>query len=202
MLILADKPTWFTSFDVVKKIKRLYPKTKVWHSGTLDPMATGLLVIWVWPDTKKLWEILLMDKEYLATIDFSKKSDTWDMDYWEVFEQLEVNSLPQPSIEDLEKKLSWLIPSCELPLPDFSAKKIQWKKMYELAREWQVLNRTKVMSIFKYEIINYSFPLLEVKITVWSGTYIRSIAYWLWEQFWLWGILTSLRRTRIWEFIL
>ncbi|MFZ5341937.1 MAG: hypothetical protein ACOZBL_05435 [Patescibacteria group bacterium] len=79
-------------------------------------------------------DILHMDKDYIAQIDFSKNSDTWDLDYRDSFEQLELENLKAPSFEEIDKILSQLVPSCELPLPAFSAKKIKGKKMYELAR--------------------------------------------------------------------
>ena len=91
-----------------------------------------------------------------------------------------------------------IIPEFNLPLPDFSAKKIKWKKSYDLARAWKTLNREQVMKIISYEILSYDFPNLEIKITVWSWTYIRSIAYWLWKEFDLYWTLSYLRRTRVW----
>jgi tRNA U55 pseudouridine synthase TruB len=90
-----------------------------------------------------------------------------------------------------------IIPEWELPLTPFSAKKKNWKKLYELARKWEKIIENKIMKINWYEILNYSFPTLELKLDVWSGTYIRSIWYWLWQQFWLWWILTELRRISI-----
>lgn len=213
MLALIDKPKGYTSFAVIRKLKKLFYGEKIWHSWTLDPMATGLLVIWMGKDTKKLQSIQWMDKDYITTVDFSKLTDTWDMDYWDYFEEFKVvndkwqigiiknwSFVKAPNIEDIKSILDGLIPECELPLPNFSAKKVGWKKLYDLARTWKNLDLSRVMKIYSYEIISYNFPTIELKLTVWSWCYIRSIWYFLGYKFWLGGILTSLRRTRIWNY--
>jgi tRNA pseudouridine55 synthase len=87
-----------------------------------------------------------------------------------------------------------------LPLTMFSAKKINWKKLYELAREWIDLNLNKKMKINSYEVLSYNFPKLKLKLNVWSWAYIRSVGYWLGQQFGLGGVLTMLRRTKVWLF--
>jgi len=169
-------------------------------------MATGLLIIAVDKDTKRLQEFLGADKSYETTIDFSQITDTWDADFWEKHEQypytnehvtINNTNIPAPSIEQLQEKLDTLIPSAILPLTPFSAKKKDGKKFYELARAGIEVNESREMSVNIYEIVSYTFPTLQLKIDVWSGTYIRSIGYWLGLQFSLGGILTSLRRTKI-----
>lgn len=212
MFLAVDKPQWITSFDVIRRLKRQFPKkTKIGHSGTLDPMATGLLIIAVDKDTKRLHEFLGANKSYETTIDFSKMSDTWDMDYWEVYEEYVLSEeewktvgiikndthIPAPTIEQLEQKLKTLIPSRILPLTPFSAKKKDGKKLYELARAGVEVNESKEMRVNSYEIVEYNFPVLKLKLDVGSGTYIRSIGYWLGQEFGLGGILTSLRRTKV-----
>jgi tRNA pseudouridine55 synthase len=211
MFLAVDKPKWITSFDVIRRLKRQFPKkTKIGHSGTLDPMATGLLIIAVDKDTKRLQEFLGADKSYETTIDFSKMSDTWDMDYWELYEEYAISEqwqsiwitknnifIPAPSIEQIQEKINTLIPSAILPLTPFSAKKKDGKKLYELARAGVEVNESREMRVNNYEIVDYSFPTLTLKIDVWSGTYIRSIGYRLGQEFALGGILTSLRRTKV-----
>lgn len=206
---LVNKPKWFTSFDIVDKFKRLFHWEKIWHSWTLDPMATWLLIIAVKRDsTKHLWELLWMDKTYITEIDFSILTDTWDMDFYDTKTEYEVlqdkswikkdwKIIKAPSLEEIKEKLDLLIPEYELPLTMFSAKKLKWKKLYELARQWIDLHLTQVMKVNSYEILDYNFSILKLKLNVWSGTYIRSIWYWLWQQFWLWGTLISLHRESI-----
>ncbi len=214
MLIAVDKPISITSYDVIRRLKPLYPKQKIWHSGTLDPMATWLMLIWVWSDTKRLTQLTWLDKSYIATIDFSQDSDTRDLQYRDWLNQFELISsdsediwiikdfqqILAPSLDQIQAKLDLLIPSYDLPLTPFSAKKLNWKKLYELAREGKEIIQSRQMKTHWYKIINYSFPTLQLQLDVGSWTYIRSIAHRLWSEFGLGWILTSLRRITIGEY--
>lgn len=208
MLLLVDKPTWITSYDIIRVLKKKFPWEKIWHAGTLDPLATGAMLIWIGKDTKKLTELTWKDKSYIATIDFSKDSDTWDIDYREYLEEIIIHwdnwrikktweNITVPTLEAIETYLVKLIPEKELPLTPFSAKKIAGKKLYEEARKWNIISTNRIMSTQAFEIVSYEFPILTVKLTVWSGTYIRSIAHWLGGEFGMGGILIGLRRTSI-----
>lgn len=216
MLLTIDKPTWITSYDAIRQLKRAFPKRKIWHSGTLDPMATGLLIIWIDKDTKQLGTLQWFHKSYITTIDFSKMSDTRDMDFWEKFEEYEMISgkgqgiskvwiykwweeVLAPSLQEIEKKLSSLVPSAILQLTPFSAKKKDGQKLYDLARKWEIVQENREMKVMSFSIFDYSFPLLKLRLDVGTGTYIRSIGYWLGREFGLGGILTSLRRISIWD---
>ncbi|MEI7919255.1 MAG: hypothetical protein WCH65_03475 [bacterium] len=90
MFLLVDKPARITSFDVIRIFRRHFPKQKMGHSGTLDPMATGLMILALDKDTKKLTELIGLDKSYIATIDFSKVTDTRDMEIWEKIQNFEL----------------------------------------------------------------------------------------------------------------
>lgn len=183
----------------------------MWHSGTLDPMATGLMILALDKDTKKLTELIWLDKSYVATIDFSKLTDTRDMEIWEkiinyelvikegkkIGLEMENGMIEVPILAEITKKLDKLIPEYELPLPAFSAKKIAGKKSYDDARAGTIREENKVMKVQKYEILKYDFPLLQLKLDVGSGTYIRSIAYRLGKELGMGGTLIQLRRTRI-----
>ncbi|MBO4203558.1 tRNA pseudouridine synthase B [bacterium] len=202
MLIAVDKPLELTSFDIVKRLKHVFPGEKIGHSGTLDPKATGLMILGIGKGTKKLNELIGLDKSYQTVIDFSKKSDTRDAGYWEYFEDLlpvreKEQKKPTPTLTEIETKLSSLIPAHELPLPAFSAKKKEGKRLYQLARKGKTVTETKIMNIQKFEILEYQFPLLKLSLDVGSGTYIRSIAHRLGEELGIGGILVELRRTRI-----
>jgi len=203
MFLLIHKPKWYTSFDVIHKIKKFFPKkTKIGHAGTLDPMATWLLIIAIDKDTKRLSEFVWLDKEYIATIDFSKTSDTWDMDYRKEFGQLDTAWLEAPHLQDLQWTLDQKLWVSQRPLTPFSAKKVRGKKLYEYARAWEPIFIDCDMELLWYKILDYNFPLLQIQLHVWSGTYIRSIAHWLWLQMWLGGVLTSLHRSKIGKFAL
>jgi len=207
---LVNKPKWVTSHDVVDKFKRIFHWEKIWHSGTLDPMATGLLIIAIKREsTKHLGKLLWMDKTYITEIDFSVLTDTWDMDFYDTIEKYEIakkwiiknwKNIEAPNLETIKKKLDQLIPEIELPLTMFSAKKRDGKKLYELARQGIDLKLKQIMKINSYEILDYSFPKLKLRLNVGSGTYIRSIWYYLGQQLWLGGTLTMLHRESIWPF--
>jgi tRNA pseudouridine55 synthase len=126
MFLLVDKPKGITSFDVIRVLRRTLDIKKIGHSGTLDPMATGGMILATDQDTKKLTGLIGLDKSYEAIIDLSKTSDTWDADYREQYEEIKVEK--QPSKEEIEILLKSLVPEYLLPLPPFSAKKKDGKK--------------------------------------------------------------------------
>lgn len=208
MFILVDKPQGRTSFDLVQKVKRLYPEEKVWHGGTLDPLATWLLVIAVGKDTKKLDQLLWSPKTYITTIDFSVSTDTRDLDYRKEYKQWPVHhesstinidwkNILFPTVEQFHATLTSILGTHNLPLTPFSAKKIHWKKLYSYAREWTPIFLDVPMTLRSFQILDLTFPQLTVELEVGSGTYIRSIAYRLWKQFWLGWSVTMLRRIRV-----
>ena len=219
MLLAINKPSGMTSYDVIRRLKLLFPKkTKIWHAWTLDPLATWLMLVWVFSDTKLLHELTWLDKSYITIIDFSQDSDTRDLQPREYHKQYDIKSttsdthwvqkgidlndifIPAPSKEDLEENLDSIIPSAMLPLTPFSAKKVDWKKLYEYARAWKPIFIDIEMKVNSYDILQYKFPLLELDLNVWKWTYIRSIGHWLGKQFWLPAVLAHLHRTRIWEY--
>ena len=196
MILFADKPSGITSFDVVHKVKKHFWYKKVGHCGTLDPLATWLMVLVTDEDTKKAQEYQWFDKSYDAVIDFSLKTDTWDIDFHEYLEEIAKPDY-DITVEQIEWLLQKLTPSFVLSIPSFSAKKIAGKRMYKAARAWIELKADREMGISGYEIISYKWPLLTVSFDVESGTFIRSIAYWLGEQLGTGGVIRELRRTRI-----
>lgn len=218
MLLLIDKPSWITSQDAISAVKKAIrqpsrdaltdedrvngvkpPKVKIWHAGTLDPMASWLLIAATDKDTKQLHHLTNHDKSYIATIDFSIITDTRDMDYRKEYQQINILDAiaRKPYLEQVQNKLDSIIGTHDLPLTPFSAKKIDGRKLYEYAREWKPIFLTVPMTIHGYEIIDYQFPHLTLRLDVGSGAYIRSIAHRLGTQFDLWGTLTMLRRTSI-----
>lgn len=228
MFLLLDKPCGYTSFDMIRKLKRLYPGEKIWHAGTLDPLATWLLLIAIGKDTKKIKHFVWLDKTYTAVIDFSQYSDTWDTDFWQWHEvwsmenniwtmqkrtikdsskdmQREAISSKDayiPKQDDIEQALQNIVWRNDLPLTPFSAKKWKGKKLYEYAREWSPVQIDIQMQLLDFSIISYAFPLLEISFHVWSGTYIRSLAHRLGKQFGLGGVLTALHREKVGEYTL
>ena len=155
------------------------------------------MIVATWADTKKLADLTGLDKSYIAEIDFSQKSDTRDIDYDSYHEKLDIEFF---ELEKIKKILDSYIPIANLQVPSYSAKKIKWKKLYDEARNWNHIEMFREMKIYWYEILDFNFPILKLKLDVWSGCYIRSIAYDIWKKMWVGGILTSLRRTKIWEY--
>lgn len=198
MIVFADKPTGITSFDVVHKVKKHFGFKKVGHCGTLDPLATGLMVLVTDEDTKKAEEYQWFDKAYDAVIDLSVKTDTWDIDYHDVMEEVEM-PLAEITVEQIDAHLKKLVPSYVLPIPAFSAKKVAGKRMYKSARAGKEIKVDREMIISDYKIISYEWPLLTVTFDVGSGTFIRSIAHRLGEQLGVGWVIRALRRTRIWQ---
>ncbi len=147
-------------------------------------------------DTKKAEEYQGFDKAYEAVIDLSLKTDTWDIDYHEFKEDF-TGEHSQVTEEAIKKHLDILVPSYILPIPAFSAKKVAGKRMYKSARAGKEIKVDREMNVSKYEIISYKWPLLTITFDVGSGTFIRSIAHRLGEQFGTGGVIRALRRTRI-----
>jgi tRNA pseudouridine55 synthase len=198
MILFVDKPMWWTSHDVVKYVKIHGWYKKVWHAGTLDPLATGLLIVLTDEDTKQMSNLVGHDKSYEATIDLSHTSDTRDTDYYERYEEVSVAT--PPSVEEIDGALQSMTPKAIMPVPSFSAKKQWGRRSYKDAYKWVMRETEQEMDIYSIELISYAFPLVSVRCHVGSGTYIRSIAYALWQKLWTWGIITALRRTTIWSY--
>lgn len=181
MILFADKPPGITSFDVVHKVKKHFGYKKVGHCGTLDPLATGLMVLVTDEDTKKAQEYQGFDKCYEATIDFSLRTDTRDIDFHDTKEDVAAPQTPI-TIAQIEEHLQKLIPSSILPVPSFSAKKVAGKRLYKSARQGKQILTEREMKVTSFNITSYERPLLKVTFDVGSGTFIRSIAHRLGEQ--------------------
>ncbi len=193
-LILIDKPAQWTSFDVVKKIRYLTRIKKVGHGGTLDPFATGLLILGTGKETKILAQISNATKEYIATIEFGKSTDTYD-----VTGNI-INQVDDPGVLFLDFKPileSFLGESKQIP-PMFSAKKVRGKRLYKMARKGIEIER-KAQNIFIYEIkqLKRNESCIEVYVKCSKGTYLRSLAQDIGEKSGYGAFLKSLRRVAI-----
>ena len=197
-LVIVDKPTGITSHDVVARIRRLAGTRRVGHAGTLDPMATGVLVIGVEKATRLLGHLTLAEKEYTATIRFGQATDTDDAD-GEVIAQTSAAGVTREAIEAGAAALTGEI---EQVPPGFSAIKVAGKRAYRLAREGaapQLAARTVTVSSFTVGAVRRDGDLLDadVAVTCSSGTYVRALARDLGAALGVGGHLTALRRTRV-----
>ncbi len=209
-LLLVDKPAGITSHDVVDAARRIFKIRKIGHAGTLDPFATGLLILGIGPGTKKLTELVGLDKTYLATARLGATSTTDDPE-GEIIEtqnsqlvtpdrSLELQVISYKMIEDALKKYRGTF---EQTSPLYSAKKIKGQKMYELARKG--LGETvelpkKMVTITDLKVLEYNWPFLTLEVSCSSGTYIRALARDIGRELGCGAYLTALRRTRIGEF--
>ncbi len=199
-ILLIDKPGGITSYDVIRQLKPRFPKgTKIGHAGTLDPQATGLMIIGIGPGTKKLNEFLKLPKVYEAEVLFGVKTDSGDLD-GKIIEEKPAGKIDPAALGDT---VAGMIGKIKLAVPMYSAIKIGGKPLYKHARQG---NTSVAAPIKDMEIKSAKLHGLEcaeercvAKITleVASGTYIRSIAEELGHRLNLPATLQSLRRTKI-----
>jgi tRNA pseudouridine55 synthase len=202
-LLLIDKQQGFTSMDVCAIIRgRLRragaPKRiKVGHAGTLDPMATGLLVILIGKATRLCTQFMASQKQYEATIDLSRHSTTDDAEG----DLTPATIVHTPALEEVQRAAAAFVGTIQQRPPNFSAMSIGGKRAYDLAREGKPIElAARPVRIDDFTIRSYQWPLLEVSITCGKGTYVRSLARDLGATLRTGGLLTALRRTRSGEF--
>jgi tRNA pseudouridine55 synthase len=204
-ILVFDKPYLWTSFFLVKKVRGLISrrynlkKLKVGHAGTLDPLATGLMIIAVGKATKKIDELQAGEKEYLATIRLGATTPGFDLEK----EIDAVFPFDHITVEMIEEALKNLTGDIDQIPPVYSAKKVEGERAYDKARrgEFQELEAKRVQ-IKEIEFLGYSAPDVRVRIVCSRGTYIRSIARDLGFNLGSGGHLTELRRTRSGDFTL
>ncbi len=213
-ILLVDKPAGISSFGVVARVRRKLSeqagmievkgkdgvvrqkrrKVKVGHTGTLDPFATGLLILLVGKATKRANEFLKKDKEYVATIRLGYTSSTGDPE-GEITE-CEVREVP--TMEEVERAVYSFVGKIEQRVPNFSAVKINGQRAYKLAREGKEVEMpVREVMIYEIEILRYEWPELEMRCKVSSGTYIRTLGEDIGKALGVGGYLTALRRTKI-----
>ncbi len=198
--LIIDKPKGWTSHDVVAKLRGLLHEKKIGHLGTLDPLATGVLVVAVGREaTKQIQYHMKLDKEYEVEMELGKISDTYDADG-----KVEETGKPWTSLSEAEIHRAlglfwgktWQMP------PAFSAKKINGKKAYELARAGKMVE-LKVVEVEMYgDRVEVALPFVRFTVRVSSGTYVRSLVHDVGETLGCGAVLTALRRTRVGPFFL
>lgn len=197
--ILVDKPLTWTSFDVVNKLrwhlkqKLGVKKIKVGHAGTLDPLATGLLVLCIGKHTKQINDLMVGEKTYTGTILLGKTTPSYDLES-EYNEEFPTDHIDEALMEEV--RASFLGEQQQTP-PIFSAKKIDGQRAYDLAREGkEVKLKSNSVTIHSFSIDASSFPEVKFEISCSKGTYIRSIANDFGQKLNSGGTLIELRRTK------
>lgn len=197
-ILLIDKPLDWTSFNVVNKIRSLITrhynlkKIKVGHAGTLDPLATGLLIICTGKKTKDIEKIQATEKEYIATIEFGKTTPSYDLEtsFDKEYPHDHINR------ELIEEKLKLFLGEIDQIPPLFSAKMVDGKRAYKLARKGSDLElKPSKITISELEIISYDHPVMVIRIRCSKGTYIRSFAHDIGKAVNSGAYLKGLRRT-------
>jgi len=193
-IILIDKPLKWTSFDIVSKIRNAVSVKKVGHAGTLDPMATGLLIICTGKKTKELLSFQNLEKTYTGSIILGKKSKSMDLET-ELVGDADISSIKDEDIYNVCKKF---IGNIQQVPPMFSAIKFKGKALYNMARKGKTIDlKPREVSVSKFEIQEINKPFIKFKIICSKGTYIRSIANDFGEKLGCGGVLGELRRTAI-----
>jgi tRNA pseudouridine55 synthase len=191
-ILLLDKPAGFSSFAMVAKARRIFGVQKIGHGGTLDPFATGLLVLLIGREyTKRASEFLEGDKEYQAKLFLGVATDTYDLVGKEISRSDSI-----PTHDQLIEALGSFQGTILQTPPMFSAKKIDGKRLYELARKGQVVERQARPVQVTTKLLSYDYPHISLHVTCSKGTYIRSIAHDLGVQLGCYAHLQELRRLR------
>lgn len=197
-ILLVNKPRGKTSFSLISSLRRLSGIQKIGHAGTLDPFATGVMILLVGKTFTRLSDHFLHhDKEYQAKVHLGIQTDTFDCEG-----QVLAQSSHIPSLTDIQNALKNFQGTILQTPPMFSAKKVKGKKLYELARKGIEIPREAVPVTIETHFLSYNYPFLELKITCSKGTYIRSLAHDLGIQLGTGAHLTELTRTRSGPFTL
>ncbi len=198
-LLLIDKPKNITSFDVIRRLRRKYGVRKMGHSGTLDPLATGLMIIGIGEGTKKLKELIGLPKVYEASVLLGLKTTTGDISGG-LIDRKKIQNI---SLTEIEKALREVTGRLVLPVPLYSAVKIGGRRLYQLAHQNKMVGALpkKEMEVFWIKLKNHypegEYYILELELEVRSGTYVRSIAEEIGRQLDVPATVKELRRTKI-----
>jgi tRNA pseudouridine55 synthase len=198
-ILNVDKPPGCSSARVVGQVKRLLPRgTKIGHAGTLDPFATGVLLLLVGKATKQCERLMDQPKQYEATVKFGATTETEDPETPEQPWQRSDPATPPPTREQVEQALRSFVGEISQTPPVYSAMKVGGRRAYDLARKGEVVEmQPRIVKVYAAELLDYAWPFARLRIDCGRGTYIRSIARDLGAALDVGGYLTELRRTRV-----
>lgn len=197
-VLLVNKPPGVLSFSLVKALRKLTGVKKIGHGGTLDPFATGVMILLIGRRFTKLADrFLLSDKEYLAKIKLGEETTTYDLDG-----EVTHTSTHIPSQNKIDEALTQFQGKIDQIPPMFSAKRVNGKRLYDLARKGETVERQPVQVTVETTLVSYNYPYLTLNISCSKGTYIRSIAHDLGQILNCGGHLVELSRTRCGKYLL
>jgi tRNA pseudouridine55 synthase len=194
-LVVVDKPAGITSRDAVNRVQRLLPRgTRIGHTGTLDPLATGVLVLCLGTATRLAEYVQRMPKTYRAGIVLGARSDTDDADGT-------VTPSPAgtpPTLAELMDQVRTFVGTIEQVPPAFSAAKVTGRRAYSMARRGEDVHlAARAVTVYAIAVHGYTYPQLDVEVRCGRGTYVRSLARDLGQRLGCGGYIASLRRTRV-----
>jgi tRNA pseudouridine55 synthase len=193
-LLNLDKPAGVTSRDVVNRVQRLVRPHKVGHAGTLDPLATGVLVVALGPATRLVEYVQRMPKIYQAKFLLGRKSETEDVEG----QVEELKSPPQPSFAEIAAVLPRFIGTIEQRPPSYSALKVGGQAAYKLARRGEAVQlAARPVEIHAIDVLHYAYPELDLRVRCGSGTYVRSLGRDVAEALGTGAVMAALRRLAI-----
>tara|TARA_B100001996_G_scaffold111211_2_gene84245 strand:+ start:1662 stop:2297 length:636 start_codon:yes stop_codon:yes gene_type:complete len=194
MIININKPPGWTSFDVVKKVRGIINEKKVGHAGTLDPFATGVLILGTGPDTKKLSDISLSNKTYVADLTLGIETDTYDCD-GDTISKAKIPEISNKVVEEL--LLSFEGISKQIP-PMYSAKKVNGVRLYKLARQNKIIKREPIeINISDIQLIKLKSSTITFQVTCSKGTYVRVLGFDIAKKLGTVGFLSALKRISV-----
>lgn len=197
-ILLVDKQVGSTSFRLVSLLRKRTGIQKIGHAGTLDPFATGVMVMLIGREyTKKSDEFLLSDKQYKTTLHLGITTDSYDID-GEIVQRNETI----PTLEQIKKAIEQFQGEILQTPPMFSAKKVKGQKLYDLARKGITIERAPVKVKLHIQFLSYEYPKLELLVDCSKGTYIRSLGYDIGQLLGCGAHLSALQRTRSGSFLL
>jgi len=203
-VLIFSKPHHWTSFDLVKKIKgilqkQLNQKIKIGHAGTLDPLATGLIILCTGKATKRISEFQDMNKEYIATIELGKTTPSYDLET-EFDNKYDFKHITKDIFESVLEK--FVGETYQIP-PAYSAKKHKGKRAYEFARRGvEIELKASRIDIYEIELLEFYLPLVKLRILCSKGTYIRALARDIGKALDNGAYLKTLERTRIGDYFI
>jgi tRNA pseudouridine55 synthase len=196
--ILINKPVGPTSHDIIYQLRKITGVKKIGHAGTLDPFASGLLIVAIGREaTKRIDLFVKQDKEYVARLQLGATSDSHDL----TGKILKSDKPHVPTEDEIKKVLEKFIGELEQIPPMFSAKKVAGKKLYKLARKGEVVERQpSLINVYGIEVLKYQWPVLELKVKCSTGTYVRVLAHDIGKLLGCGAYLTQLQRTKIGDY--
>ena len=200
-IVLIDKPKGPTSFDMVSRLRRKLGIRKIGHAGTLDPLASGLLILGVGKGTKKLADLIKLPKTYEAEILLGVSTDTGDLE-GKVLKEQEIKTL---DIKEVKRMVKGLVGKLLLKVPAYSAIKVKGERLYKIAREGRTVDLPEkemevTKAVFKSCLKSEKHYVLKVVLDVKSGTYVRSLAEEIGRRLSVPATLKNLKRTKIGRF--